>query len=295
MLSSPLFLSPIASPLVSALAQSETTGGSHTTLSSVISSSGRPSTSTGSDGTASTISSPLPSGATSTAVTGSTHPSSQSSNSSGVYSTTSSRPTSATSTFSSSTTPTPTSTQSPQQSLSPVQRRNLILILALGLGVILTAVAIWLSCRLWRRRKAGASFFGRGSTPIDDEEIQTWRKQAAMTSAAAGSHAAEKRSSLNMVWPAEKQLATVTTTKAPNARMGLTDEVVPGAEPFVPLPKRSTSRGLHRPKHMRSKSARSSISDRPPTPYAVEDNRTIMSPQPQMPGVPGKDSQPEDH
>ncbi|KAH0544109.1 hypothetical protein FGG08_001727 [Glutinoglossum americanum] len=288
LLSSPLFLSLITSERAFALAQLGVKGG-HITLSSAASSESSAS-STGLDGAASvstTSASPL--GATNTAVVGSPLLFIGSTPSATLVSTTTSHSNPASTSTYLASTPAPSS----QQSMSSVQRRNLILILALGLGSVLVAVAAWLSYRLRRRRSSGASFFGRNSTPIDDEEIQTWRKQASVAST-VGSHNAERKPRFSMEW-AEKLPTTPPTAKAPNARMGLTDEIVPGEEPFVPLPKRSPSSRIYRPRHLRSKSARSSISDRPPTPFAVEESKEVVPLPPRMPGVPGNESQPGDH
>ncbi|KAI9782950.1 MAG: hypothetical protein M1839_004425 [Geoglossum umbratile] len=290
LLGRPLFLFLIISEQAFVLAQAGT-GTSQTTLSSPISSGRSTTPSAGFDGTSSTWAAPPPPSSTATSVLRTTQ--------STTTTTISSRPSqslqSSSTTDSTRTIATSTSTPAPsvQQHMSPVQRRNLILILALGLGSVFTAVLVWLWCGLRRRRNTGAPLFARTSTPIDDEEIQTWRKQVSITSA-SGSHSAEGINSPNAEWM-EKLPMTPTTAKAPNARMGLTDEIVPGEEPFIPLPKRSTSRGLHRPKHMRTKSARSSISDRPPTPYTVEEGRAIIPPTPRMPGAPGKEPRPESH
>ncbi|RAL63826.1 hypothetical protein DID88_003469 [Monilinia fructigena] len=58
---------------------------------------------------------------------------------------------------------------------SDVNRNKLIIILACVLGtlaVILVSVAIYLLIRYRRNR----SFTGRGATPIDDNEIESWRR-----------------------------------------------------------------------------------------------------------------------
>lgn len=51
-------------------------------------------------------------------------------------------------------------------------------------------------------------------------------------------------------------------TQAPNARVGLTDEIIPGAEPFIKPTERHRSRLSKSGGHSRTKSRRSSLSDR---------------------------------
>ncbi|KAI9767235.1 MAG: hypothetical protein M1840_005835 [Geoglossum simile] len=294
LLSCALFLSLTTSERAFALAQAGS-GTSQTTLSSSISSSRSTTSSTGFGGKLSTWPTPPSSSSTKASVVETTYTSTQPTTTTTTPSNPSQslQPSSTADSTRTVATPTSTSSATAKQSISPIQRRNLILILVLGLGSIFIAVLVWLLYRLWHRRNTGTPFFARTSTPIDDEEIQTWRKQVSITSA-SGSHIAEGQNGFNAEW-AENPLITPTAAKAPNARLGLTDEIVPGEEPFVPLPKRSTSRGLHRPKHLRTKSARSSISDRPPTPFTIEENRAIIPPTPRVPGAPGKEPRPESH
>jgi hypothetical protein len=294
LLSCRLFLFLTISERAFALAQAGS-GTSSTTLSLSISSGRSTTPSTGFDGQPSALPTPSSSSSTTDSVVETTYTSIQPTTAIKMTSSPSQslQPSSTTDSTRTAATPVSTSSTSAEESISPIQRRNLILILVLGLGSIFIVVLVWFLYRLWRRRNTGAPFFPRSSTPIDDEEIQTWRKQASITSA-SGSHIAEGGNSFNAEW-VEKPLITPTAAKAPNARLGLTDEIVPGEEPFVPLPKRSTSRGLHRPKHLRTKSARSSISDRPPTPYTVEESRAVIPPTPRVPGPPGKEPRPESH
>jgi hypothetical protein len=61
--------------------------------------------------------------------------------------------------------------------------------------------------------------------------------------------------------PANIQEPPAFIAKAPNSRVGLTDEAVPGADAFITPPKRRSSRlSKAPPGHARTKSGRSSIS-----------------------------------
>jgi hypothetical protein len=157
---------------------------------------------------------------------------------------------------------------------------------------VVGAMMICLKCR-----KRRGSFFARGISPIDDDEIATWKtsrdEKAALASAgaAAGTGVAatasrtpghaqriststvrkppsvivyQGRHSQQLPRPSgEGSPRSVTITSpgyhgrtsfdkelpqtpiqavAPNARAGLTDEAVPGADPFLPSPKRHASR-----------------------------------------------------
>lgn len=160
------------------------------------------------------------------------------------------------------------------------QRRDLIIILTVVLGVVgllLIAAAIVIICR---RRKGKGPFGSRMASPINDEEIQSWRNTGHEPKHAHSS--SDPRSiitrdvsidsialgnpprwppyppHLNMVHP---NLPPSSLGRAPNAREGLTDETIPGDAPFVPTAKRQNSRlSKAPPGHARTKSRRSSIS-----------------------------------
>lgn len=179
-------------------------------------------------------------------------------------------------------------------------------------GCLAIAAVIWICIRCNRKR---ARLFNRGITPIDDDEIETWKghrrekdleaslpQTPAPTQARLDSRGHQKQESTSSTKkPAsvivyarrseeqsprspsipshfpkrsldggktslDKELPfTPIQARAPNAREGLTDEAVPGDEPFVPGPKRRTSRLSKTPRtprlaHMRNKSSRSSSS-----------------------------------
>lgn len=180
--------------------------------------------------------------------------------------------------------PTPVSTTSHSGGMSS-QHRRLIIILSsvLGsVGLVLIVAAIFLGCRYGKRR---APFRNRGTTPIDDEEIESWRiseqkqqspipdSKSPQTPRGASIDSIALRQSPPWAWtgspaalhsmnsPANVQEPSAFIAKAPNSRIGLTDETVPGADAFIPPPKRQGSRlSKAPPGHARNKSGRSSIS-----------------------------------
>ncbi|KAJ4394382.1 hypothetical protein N0V93_003599 [Gnomoniopsis smithogilvyi] len=180
-------------------------------------------------------------------------------------------------------------------------------------GCLLIALGIWALVRCRRRR---SKLFTRGITPIDDDEIETWKgqrtekghdmedgphsspqerrmedkghqKSESTTSIkkppsvivyARKSEEWSPRSPTMPDYPFskmsldggkrsfEKELPmSPIQARAPNAREGLTDEAIPGDEPFVSSPKRRGSRLSKGPRyshqtHSRTKSNRSSSS-----------------------------------
>ncbi|GAP82983.1 hypothetical protein SAMD00023353_0105220 [Rosellinia necatrix] len=143
-------------------------------------------------------------------------------------------------------------------------------------GVVLIAVVgIWFLQSRRRRR-----IFNRGLTPIGDEEIATWKvgrsddKETEAYGGARPSHASKESTSsariqyqksgggsggarpstdtamaprsfingggFSMDLPRAPEAAAF--ARAPNARTGLTDEAIPGDDPFVPPLKRQPSR-----------------------------------------------------
>ncbi|KAI1425477.1 hypothetical protein F5Y12DRAFT_367946 [Xylaria sp. FL1777] len=141
----------------------------------------------------------------------------------------------------------------------------------IGVGLIVTAALWYLRSR--RRHK----LFNRGLTPIGDDEIATWKVSRAeeketeayttrpshvskdSTSSARIQYQNQKGASrpstdavgisprsfisngFSMDLPRAPEAAAA-FARAPNARTGLTDETVPGDEPFVPQLKRQPSR-----------------------------------------------------
>ncbi|KAF3067170.1 hypothetical protein GL218_08772 [Daldinia childiae] len=142
-------------------------------------------------------------------------------------------------------------------------------------GVVLIAVAAYL-CTGDRRRRL--PMFNRGITPIGDDEIATWKSNRSAEkvnryttrpvhsqngSTSTSTRRAPSliqyqngaRPSLEVISPRSfigdknsfdlQQIPGAVLARAPNARSGLTDEAVPGDDPFLPAPRRYPSR-LHK-------------------------------------------------
>lgn len=175
--------------------------------------------------------------------------------------------------------------------------RTLVIVLStvLGfLGLVLTA-ALLVFCICYRN--GGRPFNHRGASPINDDEIATWRGATASdtkseiiaspntiienTRSPPHYHSSSMSSSQSPGWtwsmgssPTSTRVVGLTSAgpipdtpsflaRAPNSRAGLTDEAIPGADPFVATVKRQTSRlSKTPPGHSRSKSRRSSNSGR---------------------------------
>jgi hypothetical protein len=160
------------------------------------------------------------------------------------------------------------------------QHRDLIIILSVVLGVVgilVIGAATLLCCRY---RKGKAPFRSRVASPINDEEIRSWRNTGHEPKHAHSS--SDPRSiitrdvSIDSIalgqaprWAPYSPHATMqhpnlppsALGRAPNAREGLTDDTVPGDAPFVPAAKRQNSRlAKTPPAHARTKSRRSSSS-----------------------------------
>ncbi|KAH7330383.1 hypothetical protein BKA65DRAFT_58139 [Rhexocercosporidium sp. MPI-PUGE-AT-0058] len=160
---------------------------------------------------------------------------------------------------------------------SPDQTLVTVLAVVLGaVGLILIGAIIFL---VYRYRKGQLPFSHRGASPINDDEIASWRRTAQEQKLTIPSPihrpairevAAVHLNSPGWTWTASpSSIRTVSAhitdhqvqAQAPNARVGLTDEVVPGADPFIPQPKRQNSRlSKLPPGHSRTKSRRSSMS-----------------------------------
>ncbi|KAI1459294.1 hypothetical protein F4805DRAFT_473256 [Annulohypoxylon moriforme] len=165
-------------------------------------------------------------------------------------------------------------------------------------GVVLIAVAAYL-CTGDRRKRLPMFRIKRGITPIGDDEIATWKSNrsaekvtdryttrpshsqnpstATSTRRApsviqyhnGGRQSYEVASPRSFIGDGGKysfdlpQAPGAVLARAPNARSGLTDEAVPGDDPFLPSPKRHPSR-LHKlppnspSLHGRTKGSRSS-------------------------------------
>lgn len=179
----------------------------------------------------------------------------------------------------------PQATMSISGDMTP-QRRTLIIVLSSVLGslvLILIAVAIFFACRCRKRR---TTFRNGGVTPIDDEEIESWRvnepkqqspipdSKSPQTPRGPSIDSVALKQSPGWTWtgtPATVHAINLAgpsfpepppfVAKAPNSRIGLTDETIRGADPFISLPKRQGSRlSKAPPGHSRTKSRRSSTS-----------------------------------
>ncbi|KAK4201841.1 hypothetical protein QBC40DRAFT_49129 [Triangularia verruculosa] len=199
--------------------------------------------------------------------------------------------------------------------------RTLIITLSTVLSVVAVALIAGGLYLCWRYRQRRALFFSRGITPIDDDEIATWKVprdekggypagdtdiegDAAFRKETGGPSHGRQVSTTSIKKPPsvivynnaqghgyrqstdeapgrrsftqhpvygkmslDKTLPqTPIQARAPNARAGLTDETIPGDDPFLPSPKRHASRlskvppssAYHRRHHGRSRSSRSS-------------------------------------
>ncbi|KAI1470944.1 uncharacterized protein F4812DRAFT_283167 [Daldinia caldariorum] len=175
----------------------------------------------------------------------------------------------------SSSTPAPSDASS-NDSGSGTSTSTIVLSTVLSIaGVVLIAVAAYL-CTGDRRRRL--PMFNRGITPIGDDEIATWKSNRSAekanryttrpTHSQNGSTSTSTRGapsliqyqngarpSLEVVSPRSflgdknsfdlPQIPGAVLARAPNARSGLTDETVPGDDPFLPSPRRHPSR-LHK-------------------------------------------------
>ncbi|KAK6070196.1 hypothetical protein SCUP234_10256 [Seiridium cupressi] len=145
-------------------------------------------------------------------------------------------------------------------------------------GLVIIAVSLYLCLRNRRRR---AKLFNRGVTPIDDDEIATWKVNRTgnekggdrFTSRnSVTSNYTHRKAPSNSVIQYQSQIRpsieisprsprsftqkqsfevpqtpqTAVLAVAPNARSGLTDETVPGDEPFVASPRRQASKKLYK-------------------------------------------------
>ncbi|KAI9759081.1 MAG: hypothetical protein M4579_002597 [Chaenotheca gracillima] len=173
----------------------------------------------------------------------------------------------------------PTSTRAPPPSPDN-KRRNLIIILSVVVSV--TALGL-IGCTIFFIRQyctSRSSLLRRNTvTPIDDEEIASWRANGfekgdtkqEMTEQPENTVDAPDWSERPLSAPQAPAPAAINVTRPPNSRSGLTDSSVPGAAPFIPPPRRNSSK-LQKStsrRHVSAHSSRhSSISGRPLTPYS---------------------------
>ncbi|TAQ88484.1 hypothetical protein B7494_g3204 [Chlorociboria aeruginascens] len=197
--------------------------------------------------------------------------------------------------------------QSSQAASSPMSdtssfttsHKNLVIILSTVLGVVGIALGIGvLFFLLYRYRHGKAPFNNRGVSPINDDEIASWRgntidgQKPPMSDLSPPAKIREVSSSTTShsagwTWPGTPTSmqsplspAAVPGTpsflaRAPNSRAGLTDETIPGADPFIPPLKRQSSR-LSKPNrgHGRSKSRRSSMSTKSVRSYSARNSES---------------------
>ncbi len=169
---------------------------------------------------------------------------------------------------------------------------TLVIVLSTVFGFI--AIALIVFAALWHMRsRRRHRLFNRGLTPIGDDEIATWKvsraeekeseaygtrpshvskdstssariqyqKGASRPSTDVGISPRSFINSFSIDLPRAPEAAAF--ARAPNARTGLTDETIPGDEPFVPQLKRQPSR-LHKmppstPKALSRSSSRTRI------------------------------------
>ncbi|KAK2035922.1 hypothetical protein LZ31DRAFT_485244 [Colletotrichum somersetense] len=165
------------------------------------------------------------------------------------------------------------------------------------LGVVIILGAIYLC---YRYRRGRLPFSRRGTSPIDDEEIESWKACRTIEKSTTivvdeqhqhGSAGPVQKPASTIVYQDNSQYHTRMSTetaqrslyhkrsmdkrsidipqppvlaRAPNARVGLTDDTIEGDLAFLPSPKRRSSR-LSKlpplsPRHGRHRSSRSTIS-----------------------------------
>ncbi|RYO98533.1 hypothetical protein DL764_007068 [Monosporascus ibericus] len=205
---------------------------------------------------------------------------------------------------------------------------TLVVVLSTGLSVLLVmtiVVAVYLRSR--RRQHRFGGLFRRGVTPIGDDEIATWRlnqpdekdpeeyttrashtpnaststrKAASVIQYQTGGRLSEEIASpvscslkKSMSFDIPRLPPSAVLAVAPNARTGLTDETVPGDQPFLPSPRRNHSRLQKTPpssprmgdhQHRAKGSRSSSIRSLSAAYQAGGDSARVSSEQPSLPG-----------
>ncbi|KAM0279492.1 hypothetical protein ACHAQH_004553 [Verticillium albo-atrum] len=172
--------------------------------------------------------------------------------------------------------PAPHSSDSAQEQDDP--DRTLAIALSTVLSVLAVALIGGTILVCYRYRQGRLPFINRGITPIDDEEIESWkyRKEAEGTTEKTPTSLTKHASTASLKKPpsvviyqnhnqyqprpsgesqspysftfnsgGKKSIEVPQTpvlARAPNSRPGLTDEAVQGDDAFIPCPKRQTSR-----------------------------------------------------
>lgn len=175
------------------------------------------------------------------------------------------------------------SSRASQDEAAKNDHRTLVITLSSVLSVVVLvviAIGVYLLCLRNRRARRRLPLFNRGITPIPDDEIASWKinkprseksparyttrnpttyghKKASSQTPSLIQYHNPGKSSLDYAphsprsflgrhsndLPQSPQSAVL--AKAPNARTGLTDQAVPGDDPFLPAPRRQPSR-LHK-------------------------------------------------
>lgn len=171
-----------------------------------------------------------------------------------------------------------TNASAPQDTASDDGNQTLAIALSTVLSVLAVSIiagSIFLCCRY---RQGRLPFMQRGVTPIDDEEIESWKRKDEVETSCddkvpsmhrkhPSTTSLKKPPSVvvyqnpHQAWPAAEETSprsfisncnaskksieipqTPVLARAPNSRPGLTDECVQGDEAFLPSPKRRPSR-----------------------------------------------------
>ncbi|KAF4630099.1 hypothetical protein G7Y89_g8049 [Cudoniella acicularis] len=169
----------------------------------------------------------------------------------------------------------------PSSDQSPSNHLTLIIVLSVVLGVVGILLIISTVFLTHRYCKGQSPFAHRGASPINDDEIASWRgpvleqkQQVLPTQRPPGQDVStiglaqfpgwrwnSSPSNIQPVYSPSTSTAESPSFRAPNSRAGLTDETIPGAEPYIPPMKRQGSRlSKTPPGHSRTRSRRSSVS-----------------------------------
>ncbi|KAI1330814.1 hypothetical protein F5Y16DRAFT_316913 [Xylariaceae sp. FL0255] len=164
-----------------------------------------------------------------------------------------------------------------------IGHNDLIIVLSTVLGFI--GIALIISGAIWCvRSRRKPALFNRGITPICDDEIATWKVRsdrkvledepytARPSHASKDSTSSTRKAQTIQYHHGSRPSADLATSprsffshkysidipqqpeaavlaRAPNARSGLTDEALPGDDPFVSMPRRQPSRLQKAPKN----------------------------------------------
>jgi hypothetical protein len=185
------------------------------------------------------------------------------------------------------------STQKPSQGDSDASsNRTLVITLSTVLSVVAFLIVFGSIFVCYRFRRGRLAVFKRGISPIDDEEIESWKanrgdeKYTSLNRNERHDSAASVKKPPSVIVYQNPAVArasgehsprfsaghshhhsidvpqTPVLARAPNSRPGLTDETVEGDDAYVPPPRRHPSRlsKLPSPRHARTRSSRSSLS-----------------------------------